>query len=229
MKTGDLMFAKFERLVGVACISCAVALVGVYALDIVLPQVSARFRDASDFLFPKEVYFEPHPYTMFGGTLDPEVQAANGLNTLGYRGPIPAMPKPAGEFRIAVLGGSTVLNGDPPLPALLESLFQQAGRTDVRVYNFGVAASILRMDLARFVFQVASYAPDLVIFYGGGNDIGMPFQADPRPGNPPNFLAYEENPLLTAGTQKSSMRQYLLLLALHSRLVRALLGTRIRT
>lgn len=221
------MFAKVERLVGVACISCCVALSLVYALDLLLPHISERFRDKGDFLFPKEVYFEPHPYTMFGGSHDPEIQAANGLNSLGYRGPVPAMPKPLNEYRIVLLGGSTVLNGSPPLSELLERYFHQSGRNEVKFYNFGVAASTLRMDIARLVFEVWNYHPDLVIFYGGGNDIGMPFQADPRPGNPPNFLAYEENPLLTAGTT-SSMRQYLLLLLLHSRVVRALFGPRIK-
>ena len=51
------------------------------------------------------------------------------------------------------------------------------------------------MELARLVFEVVNYAPDMVVVYNGGNDINLPLGWDPRPGYPFNFLLYGNHPL----------------------------------
>lgn len=175
--------------------------------------------------FPVEVFRKPRPYMMFGGTPGAEFEYEDAagklqterLNSLGYRGPEPVMPKPAGEYRIFVLGGSTVFLGDPPIPASLEAALQQAGLPQVRVYNFGVISSVSSMELAQIVFEVSELAPDLIVMYNGGNDILGPYRHDPRPGYPFNFLVYENNPLV-----ESNVRSYpaLALLAYGSNLAR---------
>ncbi len=121
-----------------------------------------------------------------------------------------------------------MLIGEPSISQLLEKKFHESGLSKVRVYNFGVVASVLRMDIARFLYEASDYNPDLVVFYGGGNDIGLPFQADPRPGYPPNFLAYENNPLILAGTGEQSWGTLLKLALFHSRTVRAIGGEGLR-
>jgi lysophospholipase L1-like esterase len=161
--------------------------------------------------FPVQIFRKPEPYVMFGGTplVDFQTEAEDGtiiseqLNRLGYRGPAPVSPKRAGEYRIFVLGGSTVFLGNPPIPVLLEEMFKHNGFAQVRVYNFGVISSNSGMELARIVFEISELEPDLVVMYNGGNDIIGPYRQDPRPGYPFNFLVYENNPLL-----ESDIRDY---------------------
>lgn len=145
--------------------------------------------------YNKDVVRQPKPYVMFGGSPG-GVYEGETLNSLGYRGSLPDMPKPAGEYRILLLGGSTVFEGAPTMATLLEKAFAQGERTDVRCYNFGVVSSVSGQDLARLVFEAVDYDPDLLIMFNGGNDLFSPLVLDPRPGYPFNFLLYENNPLL---------------------------------
>jgi hypothetical protein len=161
--------------------------------------------------FPVELFRRPQPYIMFGGTphAEFETEGAEGnvlvekLNSFGYRGAAPELPKPPGEYRIFMLGGSTVFLGDPPIPQLLEEEFKRNGFQHVRVYNWGVISSVSGMELSRIVFEISELEPDLIVMYNGGNDLIGPFRQDPRPGYPFNFLVYENNPLL-----ESNIRSY---------------------
>lgn len=121
---------------------------------------------------------------------------ARDLNELGYPGKSPTTPKPPGEYRVCMLGGSTVVVGNPPIAQLLEQMFHDAGMHNVRVYNFGVISSVSGMEVAKIVFEIADLSADLILMYNGGNDILAPYSWDPRPGYPFNFVAYEGNPLL---------------------------------
>lgn len=194
-------------------------LIGIVSLTaaLALAEVASRFaldaRPPFEARFPTRDTRSPRPFCMFGGR-----PGAPGLNELGYPGAAPASPKPRGEFRVFVLGGSTVWNGDPALPALLEDELARRGLPDAAVYNFGVVSSVSGMELARLVFEVADLEPDLVVFYSGGNDILHPWSWDPRPGHPFNFVAWESNPLL-----ESDVESYptIALLAYGSHLLRA--------
>ena len=58
----------------------------------------------------------PQPYTMFGAKPSASVSTNDSpliehYNRLGYRGPAPTPVKPSGEYRIFILGGSTVFMG----------------------------------------------------------------------------------------------------------------------
>jgi hypothetical protein len=117
------------------------------------------------------------------------------VNRLGYRGPVPTIPK-RDEFRIFVLGGSTVFLGKPPLPELLQERLRAQGFDRVHVYNWGAVAASSGMEVARLAFEVGDFQPDLVVQYDGGNDVSSPFLYDPRPGYPLNFIVTERNPLL---------------------------------
>lgn len=161
-----------------------------------LPQL----RPAVESEFPRETYAVPRPFVMWGGASDPEGRARGNFNELGYRGAVPIMPKPAGEYRIFFVGGSTVMNGAPSLAELVELSFRSNKLPNVRTYNFGVMGSSARQDLARIVFELLDRAPDLIVSYSGGNDILMNYQGDPRPGYPFTFIAYERNPLYLIGT-----------------------------
>lgn len=147
---------------------------------------------------------KPKPYVMFGGipNANYSVGGLEHLNSLGYRGKEPSHDKPKDEYRIFLLGGSTVLFGDPPIAVLLEEQFKDHGHKNVSVYNFGVLSSVSGMELSRIMFEISDFNPDLIIMYNGGNDVMQPFYYDPRPGYPFNFIAYDSNPLIESDINK---------------------------
>ena len=186
---------------------------------VICDRISTKFissRSSFEQLYlPVKVTRHPKPYVMFGGT--PNV---GDFNALGYRGKQPRVPKPADEYRVFILGGSTVWSGNPPIAVWLEQTFKKNGYPRVQVYNLGVESSVSGQELARVVFDVPELQPDLVILYNGGNDISAPLVYDPRPGYPFNFLVYERNPLL-----ESDVRFYpaLTMLAYGSNILRCLM------
>ena len=93
-------------------------------------------------------------------------------------------------MRVFVTGGSTVFNGAPlsnAIPGQIESDLGQKGFRNARVYNFGIVGAVSGQELALLTHKLVDYHPDIVISYGGGNDIHEPYQYDPRPGFPGNF------------------------------------------
>jgi lysophospholipase L1-like esterase len=104
--------------------------------------------------------------------------------------------KPAGQLRVAVLGGSLVQLAstfETTLPGSLKILLQRRypGR-DIEVINAGIQSSVSRQSIAQLVFTVVDYHPDIVILYDGGNDIGLPLTYESRPNFPYNFQTMEE-------------------------------------
>jgi len=167
----------------------------------------------------KDAVRKPYPYVMFKGEPSAVYAPGETLNALGYRGAAPVVPKPPGEYRIFVVGGSTVFFGEPPISDLLEQQFHQTGHPHVRCYNFGVVSSVSTQDLVRTLLELVDRDPDLIVMYNGGNDIFSPLFIDPRPGYPYNFIVYENNPLL-----KADLKEYPLvaLTAFGSNLMRIL-------
>jgi lysophospholipase L1-like esterase len=117
------------------------------------------------------------------------------INELGLR-TVPPAPKPPGEHRIAILGGSVVwgylLADADTMPARLQAKIREGGRTDVTVYNFGIEGATIRQELALLKHFRSIYQIDHAIFYTGGNDIFLDyFDVDGLPGQqtrPRNFF-----------------------------------------
>jgi len=149
------------------------------------------FVSPVDELFVKSELFVPKPYVMYGGKPN-----YDKLNSLGYVEDAPQHPKPAKEFRVFILGGSTVYAGKPTISKLLEREFHANGFSNVKCFNWGVPASTSGMELSRIVHEISDRHPDLIIMYNGGNDLMINLWADPRPGYPFNYFIYESNPLL---------------------------------
>src|SRR5579862_2853333 len=85
---------------------------------------------------------DPKPYTMFGPAPDE------------YRGPIASPAKGIGEYRVFILGGSTLVTGILSLPELIEKSLHEAGLTNVHVYNFGVVSQKSGQELVRLFLEV---------------------------------------------------------------------------
>ena len=102
--------------------------------------------------------------------------AYEGHNQLGYRGPEIDIPKPKGRFRIVALGGSTTYStgtsAEESYPALLQSILRDDyGYSNVEVINAGVSGYTSWEALASFAFRILELEPDLLIYYGGVNDL----------------------------------------------------------
>lgn len=115
--------------------------------------------------------FRGVPYVNFG--LSPEFESHNSL---GYRGPEIAIPKPEGVFRIVAMGGSTTYGFDmtyeESYPAQLERiLVEEYGYTQIEVINAGVPYYTSWETLANFQFRVLDLQPDMVLIYDGINDL----------------------------------------------------------
>ena len=136
------------------------------------------------------------------------------------------LPKPAGEIRIFVLGGSTVVHGVPlanTIPGVIERHLRENGLAAARVYDFGVVSFVSGQELALLVQRLVDLKPDLVIAYDGGNDLMQPWFYDPRPGYPFNFAAWEA--AIDAFSKRSSaVPKTVASLADDSALLQALLG-----
>ncbi|MCC2679821.1 MAG: hypothetical protein K0R29_2397 [Pseudobdellovibrio sp.] len=141
-------------------------------------------------MFPlRTVFHVPKPYVMF--TAKPDLEGVT--NSLGYLGDLPSKEKPTDEIRIFVLGSSVVFNGRPPFPRILQKRFAEAGKPNIKVFNYGIDSSVSRQDVARLLFDIAGYQPDIILSYTGQNDM---FDAgiDPRVNYPHRFVLYEAHP-----------------------------------
>ena len=139
---------------------------------------------------------KPSPYTMLVGEPG-TLQYGERLNSKGYRGKEALSPKPEDEFRVIILGSSSVFAGNPTLVELLEGEFNKGGHKNVKCYNYGSVSSVSNQELVRLVLEVTDVDPDLIVMYNGLNDIFSPVNLDPRPGYPFNFVVFEKNPLLS--------------------------------
>ncbi len=112
-------------------------------------------------------------------------------NALGLRGPETALEKPAGRFRIAVLGGSAAWGlgstaDDRSLPGRLEAHLRERNPSrELEVINAGQPGYTSGQELIYFHRLISRMNPDLVLLFDGYND----FDADlhnSHPGWPEN-------------------------------------------
>ncbi len=118
--------------------------------------------------------YSPHPYLGYYPT--PNFRSgADRHNALGYRGEEIAMPKPAGEFRIVCLGGSTTYTSLDDFrhsyPFLLGKYLQDQGLEHVNVINAGASGWSSWESMINFELRVLDLDPNLIIFYHGVNDV----------------------------------------------------------
>jgi len=97
-------------------------------------------------------------------------------NELGFRGGPLAIPKPAGEYRVFVVGGSTTeclfLDDAESLTARLEVYLRPlAPGRDVRVYGAAHSGDRSWDHVAMVSQRIAHLQPDLVIVFAGINDL----------------------------------------------------------
>lgn len=160
-------------------------------------RIIAPSEGTFDRIYQAENARNASPYVMFKGKPGTLTGYADDVyNQHGYRGKYPAHHKPKDEFRIIVLGGSTVWEGDTTLSDYLETELKKNALSYASVYNFGVVGANSSMQWITVMNEVIPLQPDMIVFYDGANDMIHPLHYDPRPGYPFNFLIYENNPFL---------------------------------
>jgi hypothetical protein len=98
------------------------------------------------------------------------------INRDGLRGPDVAVEKPAGTFRVALLGDSYIeavqVPFDQTVGEVLEGRLSTLRGTPVEVLNFGVGGYGTTQELLTLQQKVWKYAPDLILLaVTTGNDI----------------------------------------------------------
>lgn len=172
-------------------------LVALLLLAELFSRIIAPSEGTFDRIYQAENARHPSPYVMFKGKPGSLTGYGDEIyNEHGYRGKYPSVPKSSNEFRIIVLGGSAVWEGESMLTDYLEAALKKNDLPAASVYNFGVVGANSSMQWITVMNEVISLQPDLVVFYDGANDIIHPLHYDPRPGYPFNFLIYENNPFL---------------------------------
>lgn len=146
----------------------------------VAPEVSPVRRGRIQLSANPRLVFEPVPGMVVeeAGLWDGWAGAANRL---GYRSPERPKAKPAGTFRIVVLGDSVAeglgVDDDGAIfPARLERLLRAAGRP-VEVLNFAVTGYNTAQEVETLAARALAFDPDLVVLAYCLNDRRPP---DPR-------------------------------------------------
>jgi hypothetical protein len=95
------------------------------------------------------------------------------INELGLRTAMPTA-KSAGEWRVAISGGSTVFGWRAldidTIPENIQRLLPRTARK-ITVYNFGIEGATLEAELLTLKRFREIYALDAVLFYTGSNDV----------------------------------------------------------
>ena len=114
-----------------------------------------------------------------------------GTNSMGFRGPELADPKPDNGYRIWVVGGSTTFDVFAPddartWPALVGKRLGEAHPDRVvEVINAGIPGEVIAGNIEDFKLHAAAVKPDLLIYYHGPNDLrDIRFGGPPPPSGP---------------------------------------------
>jgi hypothetical protein len=128
----------------------------------------------------------PKNYAAFTES-EPELVGLEGrqsftTNEYGFRGDSLAVPKPAGEFRIFVVGGSTAecfyLDDDDDMSRVAQNELALRAKDahSIKVHNVGLSGTASDDHLAMIAQRLVHLEPDLLIVFAGINDLRRSLQ-----------------------------------------------------
>jgi len=134
-----------------------------------------HWRQANDFLrsqhsanVRREFVFE----TALTGLSDTSTFTTNNL---GFRGDDIQRPKPSGEYRVFLVGGSTmeclIPDDSDSIDAVLERALRTKTQRRVEVYNAGKSGDRSDDHVAIISQRIMHLEPDLVVLFAGINDL----------------------------------------------------------
>lgn len=98
-------------------------------------------------------------------------------NNMGFRGGPLVRPKPTGEFRLFLVGGSTTecfyIDDDKELGAVLQGALNETAPagTRVAVYNVGLSGAASDDHVAMIDQRLVHLEPDMIVVFSGINDL----------------------------------------------------------
>jgi lysophospholipase L1-like esterase len=99
------------------------------------------------------------------------------INNMGFRGGKLEQPKPADEFRIFMIGGSTTeclyLDDSESIDAIVQDQLTERSGTSlaVRVYNAGKSGDAIDDHASMLVHRIVQLQPDIISVFAGVNDL----------------------------------------------------------
>jgi lysophospholipase L1-like esterase len=118
------------------------------------------------------------------------------VNNEGFRGDEINISKTNNDYRIIIIGGSTVFgsglsNDKQTIPYELNKIFDKK-YTNVEVINAGISSITSFEELYHFKEKLIHLKPDLMIFYDGHNDVEYRKTSDPEILNIENELKIKD-------------------------------------
>lgn len=102
-------------------------------------------------------------------------------NAYGFRGDPLTSPKPAGEYRVFVVGGSTVEcfyldDADDMSRVAQRALSDEAPNRTVKIYNVGLSGTASDDHIAMIAQRLVHLEPDVIVVLAGINDLRRSIQ-----------------------------------------------------
>lgn len=139
-------------------------------LKVPRPEINQYIRSQ----FPKNLRFVTEPEDGLPGVKGPNVFTTNNM---GFRGDELMMPKPANEFRIFMVGGSTTeclyLDDANAVTKVLQNDLNQHPLNNLtfKVYNAGKSGDAIDDHLSMIGHRIVHLQPDMIILFAGINDL----------------------------------------------------------
>jgi lysophospholipase L1-like esterase len=160
---------------------------------------------------PRNLRLVTEPEEGLPGMKGPNVFTTNNM---GFRGDELTMPKPANEFRIFMVGGSTTeclyLDDSKALTRVLQNELNQPplNSLTVKVYNAGKSGDAIDDHCSMIVQRIVQLQPDMIIVFPGINDLTRSINnydylhyVEPAPPDRFRFLKY-------AATESQIVRRF---------------------
>jgi len=140
------------------------------------PYASLKVRRAPDYVLAA------NPDLRLTTDVEPGLPGMQGpsrftTNRLGFGGDSLRIPKPPGELRVFLIGGSTTeclyLDDTSSLDAVVQRELQRLAGDAARIQVYGAGRSGAKTDdhVSVFVHRIALLEPDLIVVFAGVNDL----------------------------------------------------------
>jgi len=147
----------------------------------------------------REMCVELYDIRTLGDELIPNQKTESiTINSLGFRGNELPTEKSESEFRIFMIGGSTMFgygatSDETTIPGFMDNLFKNNNLDTIRVINAGIQGADSFDELRLIQTKILELEPDLVIIYDGWNDL--------RENNTPDQISRNWNSMCRLGQE----------------------------